>query len=303
MTSGLSIETLFLTLCCFSVNLQQQESPPGPAIPEDSSEVLHVLTYNVFLRAPAFVLRDGQDRRSRLMAGQLRGYDVILFQEAFSDAYREQLLEGLESDYPFRSAVLGRDRLFSQDGGIVIVSRWPIVHQAQRLFGETCSGIDCLAAKGVVYARIDKLGHSYHIFAAHTQADKGEFRATVRRDQMRMIKELIDSQHIPANEAVIVGGDLNVDLFSDATDGEYTSMKRILDVTHPPPIPGPGYSATWDGAANELIRGQAREYLDYLLYSNQHLIPRDSFNEVRALPVNGRDLSDHFAVYGRFDFR
>lgn len=303
MISALSIEALLLTLCCFSATLQQPESSSGPETSESCPRVLHVLTYNVFLRAPALVLRDGQDRRSLQMASQLRGYDVILLQEAFSDRYREQLLEGLALDYPFRSAVLGRDRLLRQDGGVVIVSRWPILHQAQRTFGETCSGIDCLASKGVVYARIDKLGSTYHLFAAHTQADKGDSKATVRRDQLRMIRKLVDSQHIPPDEAVIVGGDLNVDLFSDDTDGEYSSMQRILDATHPRPIPGPGYSATWDGAANELVQGQAREYLDYLLYSNRHLVPCDSFNEVRALAVDGRALSDHFAVYGRFDFR
>jgi len=276
-------------------------TPGGP-------ETLNVLAYNVYMR-PTSLFRNGQEIRARLLAENLHGYDVLVFSEAFDDDARRILLQGLQSEYPHRTRILGADHGFEQDGGVIIVSRWPIEAQDQRPFGNLCSGTDCSADKGVLYARIAKGGRRYHVFGTHTQADPDARSAAIRRPQFQLIREFIDSKRIPATEAVIIAGDLNVD--KRRARDEFRGMLRTLDAAHPRAA-GPPYS--FDPATNRLAADGRPEYLDYALYSNRNLRPVTASNEVRIIRSEEEwkeyfwehalwDLSDHYALYGRFQFR
>ncbi len=267
---------------------------------DDDPDAFHLLTYNVFMRAPTFLFRDAHDERVALLTDQLDGYDAIVLQEAFSDRHRERLVMQLADQYPYRTRVLGRDGLIRQDGGVVILSRWPIEHEDQRLFGDVCAGTDCLAQKGVLYARIEKAGRRYHLFGLHAQADRS--RASVRERQLRMVNEFVADQRIPRDELVVIGGDVNVDLLTDAQSDEYSRMMEVLDVAHPRLAHASDELPTWDAATNSMLDGPARGHLDYVLYSRAHLTPVWSVNEVRFVREGGRDLSDHHAVYGGFRF-
>ncbi len=272
--------------------------PRGPAEADGGSALtVDVMTYNVLLRP---FLPEGQDLRAPLFAGQLEGYDALLLQEAFSDSHREILLNGLRHAYPHQSRVLGRDWGFAQDGGVVIVSKWPIEVEFQRLFGEVCAGKDCLADKGVLYARINKEGRRVHLFATHLQS--GNEHGKVRERQLAIIKDLIDSLCLPADEPVLIGGDFNVDRFEDVRDGAFTAMTRLLDAEHAAPRDGGAHRATSDPARNPLAGDGTPRYLDYVLHSKAHLKPDEAANDVRPVFAAGRSLSDHFAVHGRFVF-
>jgi endonuclease/exonuclease/phosphatase family metal-dependent hydrolase len=122
-----------------------------------------------------------------------------------------------------------------------------------------------------------------------------------------MIKDFIAEIGIPANEPVFIGGDLNVNMYDT---GEYEQMKTLLNATHPA---RKEHSYTADPSRNDLNSGNTREYLDYILYSNEHLRPRNSLTQVLPIKADKKwkefsweggnwDLSDHFPVYGRFEF-
>ena len=256
------------------------ERGPGGQITFD------VLTFNTFLLP---VLRDSQDVRAPLMAGHLKGYDVVLLQEAYSDRHREMVLDGLADDYPYQSKVLGRDRWLAQDGGVVILSRWPIEDQRERLFGPLCQSRDCWADKGVLYARINKLGRRFHVFATHLQS-RSDGRA-IRQQQMAIIRDMIDGLDLPEDEPVLIGGDLNTDRFTDGATGAFTRMMGILEAVLPGPPRGRGYEPTRSG-----------RLIDYVLYAENHLQPIEAFNAVRPVVSNGLPLSDHSAVHGHFVF-
>ncbi len=258
--------------------------------------ILDMLTFNAYLRP---FVPEWQDRRAPLMAGQLKGYDVVLLQEVFSDWHRDLVLDALTTDYPYRTRVLGHDQGFRQDGGVMILSRWPIEQQFQRRFGARCTGKDCLADKGVLYARIRRADRRFHVFATHLQS--GADNAATRTRQLGVIRQLIDSMALPADEPVLIGGDLNIDLYSDRRNGAYSAMARILRAAHP---------AAPDGQAHQPTLGQDDDrpgsadpsYVDYLLYSTAHLRPRVAFTAARGLFAEGMALSDHFAVHGHFEF-
>jgi endonuclease/exonuclease/phosphatase family metal-dependent hydrolase len=275
----------------------------------------NILTYNVFMR-PMIAFADGQLIRAKLIPPQLRGYDAVVFQEAFDDRARKTLLAGMaKQGYVHVTRVLGTDSGFVQDGGVVIASRHPIVDEAQQLF-TSCSKSNCLAKKGVVYAKINKrIGgrdHYFHIFATHLNTVKSP--ATQDR-QLDEIRAFIESRRIPASEAVIIAGDMNIDWHDrerfqtmlTKLDAGYFGGKWIRG--HKPA----GRQLTYEGSVNDITDGWS-SYIDYILYSKAHRGPAEgSFVETRVpralepwreYPFEQPrwDLSDHYAVYGSLQF-
>jgi sphingomyelin phosphodiesterase len=275
------------------------------SVAPSNDHTINVLAYNIYMRTGPFV--NGQAQRTDRLPAEIRGYDVIVFSEAFHNGLRKKLIDALRSSYPHASRILGKDSGPRQDGGVIIVSRWPIVAQAQRTFGGACHGSDCLADKGVLYVKIMKGGRPYHIFGSHTQADHSAKDRSARKRQFEIIRDFIKSRRIPSDEAVIIAGDLNVER---AKEAEFQSMLNILGAVHPTRT---GLRYSHYSPINDLASGPP-ELLDYVLWSKNHLPAVAAFNEVRMprarigwkdLPTEKTryDLSDHFPVYGRLTFR
>jgi hypothetical protein len=291
--------------------------------PEASANSFSVLAYNIFMR-PTGLFKNGQAIRTGLLPAALKGYDAIVFSEAADDDIRARLLQLLHAEYPNATRIVGQDSGVKQDGGVIIVSRWPIEYERQKTFGSVCSGTDCGGDKGVNYARILKNGRRYHVFGSHTQATGAPDEVKVRKlageadpiandrasraQQFRIIKQFIDEQQISADEPVFIAGDLNVDRLS--APAEYQQMLQILAAQHPEPS---GFPYSWDQTTNTMLAGPAAEYLDYVLWSTQHRHPTTSSNEVRLLRTaqdwkefgwekSMWDLSDHYPVHGYFLF-
>ncbi|MGH9460450.1 MAG: sphingomyelin phosphodiesterase, partial [Vicinamibacteria bacterium] len=186
------------------------------------------------------------------------------------------------------------------NGGVFIMSKWPIDAQSHHVF-QACHGDiptnppDCSAAKGVNYARINKAGQPYHVLGTHLDAglDSGDYFA--RRLQIDEMAALSMLSIAPDDQPVIMAGDFNIDKISMDPDrqAEYAYLRDTLRVTAPsdpwyPPDQGTNPKGEW---------------IDYVFYSNAHLAPRLSFNYVlKPRDAGGGDLSDHYAVLGRFVF-
>jgi endonuclease/exonuclease/phosphatase family metal-dependent hydrolase len=286
------------------------------------ADEIEVLSYNVYMR-PFF--HDGQAIRADYLADALIGHDVIVLQELYDDRIRSRLLADLSAEYPFHTRILGADAGFGQDGGVIVLSKWPIVRERQRVFTDDtpaarrcpgpdcCAGLDCYADKGVVYARINKTGRRYHVFGTHLQA--GREHAGLRTAQLKLIREFIEAQRIPGDQPVIIAGDMNVDRY-DPTG--FAQLCNLLNARQPPLRPTvpatEGAIYTFDGPRNDLNDHEdVQRYVDYVLYSTRHLKPLRAFNQVRIMLAPApwrqhfwqawrRDLSDHYAVLGRFDY-
>ncbi|HET8986575.1 MAG TPA: sphingomyelin phosphodiesterase [Trueperaceae bacterium] len=292
------------TLLCLLLGLGScapRQAPPQSAAPTLSppratdSHVLDVLTFNAAL-LPELVASTRQADRVAALASHLTGYDVLVLQELFVDAWRDRLLTELSSHYPYRTDIVGTDGArgnpIRQDGGIVILSRWPIVRQAQRTFGAVCSGTDCLADKGVAYAAVTKGRQVYHVFGTHAQSEFGFRVERVREEQFSLLRAFVDEQAIPADEPVLLAGDFNV----DAATAELGDMLAALDAIRPDTTGS--LRQTWDPQRNVWARGPA-QWIDYVLVAADHLMPAASWNKALALRDGKLDLSDHFAVWGR----
>lgn len=186
---------------------------PQPA----AERQLEVMTYNVKgLPWPAAFGRPGAlaaiaDRLGQLRA-EGRAPQVVVLQEAFTD---EAQSIGARAGYRYRAIGPAGDAALGS--GLVILSDYPIVSLRAMLFPDgACAGVDCLASKGAMAARIAVPGVALpvEVVTTHLNAN-GRSRASVasRRQayaaQIAALNGFVD--HAPAPVAArIVAGDFNV---------------------------------------------------------------------------------------------
>ena len=315
--------------------------------PTTSDEVLSVIAYNVYL-LPSYVRNIpfmgerfalAQEERAALIPRFLAPYDVVILSEAYDDGARATLLAGLRAQgFRYATRILGAacraasrcekgavyeqplteeaprggegDTWFGEDGGVLIASRHPI-GAAKELVYADCVESDCNAAKGFVYARIDKGGTRYHVIGTHAQFGWDAEKRTAKAAQFRAIRQFIEEHSgIPREEPIIVGGDFNVLRHSfDILLGD--DPLGMLE----PSFRGHRYSR--ESRSDWARRGNG--YVDYVLakkgwrepryHHNCPMVFRTRFDfEDRTLfsAVRGEgycDLSDHWAVWGYFDYR
>jgi len=275
-----------------------EEVDPWPVLGGGSNSI-DVLAYNAYMLTPPIAYTDQAERGAEL-AAHLEGYDALLMSELFYNDVRDNIvIPALSQEYPSYTAVVDAAGT-PEDGGVMIFSKWPIVASTFIVY-DSCSGDDCLAAKGAMYAKINKNGRPYHLFATHTQA--WITNVQVRQAQFAQLRDFINALNIPSHEAVLVGGDLNVDRILN-NQNEYNDMFTLLDAGVPQ---YQGNPYTYDPGFNLYASGTDYEFLDYVLNLNDHLRPSiDSLNEVRIFRSQADamwgnfDLSDHFGVYGHF---
>ncbi|MEC7120393.1 MAG: sphingomyelin phosphodiesterase [Pseudomonadota bacterium] len=280
-----------------------QNTVPEP-VSTDANE-LKVLSYNIY--ALPMVASKISERLEQLPQN-LKGYDAILFQEAFSSD-RTAMLTQLAQEYPYQTHVPYGSGYNIFDSGVLVASRYPIVNTAEFIY-PNCTGTDCFADKGVIYAEIIKGGKAYHVTSTHTASFDTEAARALRQEHFQQIRALVDQQNIPAFDAVLMGGDFNVNKFLWPQD--YAQMLVNLNATDPIST---GYTeSTFDPRINKLAGaagsgGTTIEYLDYVVSSNTHRQPIQTRNDVRIVRSAADpvfmiwDLSDHFPVMGQFHYQ
>lgn len=296
--------------------------PPSPPIESSGlayADDFRLLAYNVYMLPEILANWNHQGRAQMISQSEVvKGHDAILLQEVFDNGPATTLLNGLKAEYPFQTPVLGRTRdgwnatlgsyanASPEDGGVAIVSRWPIEEQIQYVYKNGC-GADYLANKGFVYARIDKNGSDYHVIATHVQAEDSACTspAVTRKSQFIEMQNFIANHNIPTSDVVFMGGDFNV--IKDTS--EYPDMLETLQASTPDAYAG--FSTSWDPESNGIAAYNypdlPSEYLDYIFVSRNHAQPSHWHNQ--SLDVTSanswsvgnykyQELSDHYPIAG-----
>ncbi|EDP59737.1 hypothetical protein AND4_11284 [Vibrio sp. AND4] len=271
---------------------------------ESRDNALQVATYNIWM-IPS--VSSNIFTRASMMEHSLSGYDVLALQEVFS-RHREPMFDALSAEYPYRTEVVGGDSHAIYDGGVVTLSRYPILESDALVF-DHCAGTDCYADKGIVYTKIDKNGEIYHIFNTHLASFDTREAKRLRRLQLGLLRTFMLTKQIPDDEAVIYAGDFNIDKNSDFS--EYLLMLATLEVDPPAYM---GYTeATFEPKINpyalaKYSGGEKSEFLDYVFVSLEHRRASKNTNTVKLKQRINKDqwgqwhLSDHFSVVGNFTF-
>jgi sphingomyelin phosphodiesterase len=284
---------------------------------------MRVLTYNVFIMSKNLFPNWGQDHRAAEIpkTSFFRGNDVVVLQEAFDNTASDALKGAAATEYPYQTPVVGRSRsgwdatggayssTTPEDGGVTVLSKWPIVRQEQFVYKDAC-GADWWSNKGFAYVVLNVNGTKVHVIGTHAQSTDsgcgtGE-AASIRSRQFKAIDAFLDARNIPADEQVLVAGDLNV----DSRSTEYASMLTDADLVGADARTGHPYS--FDTKENSIALDRyptdPREDLDYVLHRAGHARPAVWRNEVvdeRCAPWTvsswGTDytytnLSDHYPL-------
>ncbi|MFF9838139.1 sphingomyelin phosphodiesterase [Streptomyces sp. NPDC013740] len=284
---------------------------------------LKVLTYNTFLFSKTLYPNWGQDHRAAAIpaASFFQGNDVVVLQEAFDNSASDALKANAAAQYPYQTPVVGRSKTgwdatggaysatTPEDGGVTLLSKWPVVRKEQYVYKDAC-GADWYSNKGFVYAVLDVNGTKVHVVGTHAQStdpgcSAGE-AAQMRSRQFRTIDAFLDGKDIPANEEVIVAGDMNVDSHTP----EYATMLADADLVGADARTGHAYSfdTQLNSIANYRYPTDPREDLDYVLYRAGNARPAGWTNNVvleQSAPwtvtswgksYTYTNLSDHYPV-------
>ncbi|KAA9019761.1 endonuclease/exonuclease/phosphatase family protein [Sphingobium limneticum] len=258
-----------------------EAAPPILAAPdrERVTTTLTVLTYNI--EGLGWPARSGRAPSLRAIGERLaalrtegRAPDIVLFQEMFSGAAKRAIAatgypaivtgprrttraEGVTKEsLPGRSHIKrGELGLHFTGSGLAIASRYPIVHVDMHAYGRrSCAGIDCLANKGIMLARIAIPGvpTPIDIYDTHMNS-RGASRAPAHRNlaahdrQSLEASAFIDRSHEDAYP-LIFGGDFNMRHSEDRWENfsRYQSLNLVHRVCADP-ASGCDVRMSWDG--------------------------------------------------------
>ncbi len=266
----------------------------------DNPNILNVMAYNIQMLPFGVVGLPQASLRAELFPAQISPYqDVVIFAEVFDDSPREDELEpAMEAaGFPYKTTILNDPGggLLPWNGGVMIFSRWPIEASDEYDF-ELCgpNAQDCLANKGIKYAKINKMGKRYHVFGTHMDAGSGQEDYDAKLSQIGEMRRFIAEQNIPDGEPAVFGGDFNIAPIDD--DSLYFNFLDSLSPVIPHPI----------GLPESTFSDNFGNIIDHVWGDSRSLLPLHATNEVitpRSLHDDMWDLyefSDHRCVLGRF---
>jgi endonuclease/exonuclease/phosphatase family metal-dependent hydrolase len=167
-----SILTYYHPLC--DINLDNVDPQSKERICPRSA--IKILTYNIFLRPPPIKTNenDWKDERMYEFIKHFPQFDIICLQEMFGtfNSRKHDLIRfAVKSGFFFFVDTPSPSFLskYLVDGGLVILSRFPIIESAFIPFKYGVLS-DSLAQKGVLYAKIEIKNTILHLFTTHLQA-------------------------------------------------------------------------------------------------------------------------------------
>ncbi|KAG6967244.1 hypothetical protein JG687_00004384 [Phytophthora cactorum] len=200
-------------------------------------ERLAVLSMNIFCRPEGihsgqwFKTGDYKDLRVALLLRKMAKFDVVILQEMFEAGPRHKrfVREAYAMGFRYHCGSVWPRLLDSRliDGGLLILSRYPIVERDQLAYSQG-AGSDGICAKGVLYARIQlspDLSDSLHVFTTHTQAGDNKKDYSIRLSQLQEMHRFIartirDDPGVP----VLITGDFNLDARHDLVHDSQTGL-------------------------------------------------------------------------------
>jgi endonuclease/exonuclease/phosphatase family metal-dependent hydrolase len=312
------------------------------AVPSAPAATLEVASYNVQFVTPDLPLvgpllrewpghKPNVTARAEAIAARLACFDIVALQETINDERRRELFDRLETagrgcGKPSR---LPSGRMFAFVDGpgvkldgpwlplvgdeLALASRLPVVATDGHIYSHA-AGVDVLAAKGAVHARLARSAHDVvDVFVTHLQA--GREHGEIRRRQIEELGQFIRSAVSGVANPIVLLGDFNVrgstiDRQDPASD--YNFLRRALDAAIAPRrfvdlwlATHPGDPETASGTkprvrADGTLRPH-EERIDYIFVagSDARMMRRDFLPSdllIDGAPVG--PLSDHAALLG-----
>ena len=214
-------------------------------------------------------------------------YDVICLQEVLDPTATDLLVNGLRKSFPY-IVLPPRDPARLLSSGVLFAARVPI-EQVDFMCYPDCSGVDCLASKGLTVIRGAKDG--IHFLAAGTHLQAGSQK--MRDRQYVTIAEVL-ARHRKDGLPLFVLGDFN----TAVDEAPYKSMISLLRVSDFPVDDPKPYSVDAENSWKD--SGQHPELIDHIFLdpaATQTAFVRKTIQRARQ-KNEGKiiDLADHYGV-------
>ncbi|GJJ70022.1 hypothetical protein EMPS_02371 [Entomortierella parvispora] len=296
---------------------------PSMTLAQSKNATLSIISNNLYFMSTNLYPNWGQSTRARLISNSdyIKNHDVLVFQECFDLTACDDIRAGLASQYPYQTPTVGHTKsgwdstsgsyynLAIENGGVTILSKWPIKEKHQFVYKKAC-GSDWFSNKGFAYVILDYNGTNIHVFGTHMQSDDSMCTsgqaANYRALALDEWRNFIDSRNIPANELVIMAGDFNT--LRDSS--EFSTLMSRLGAIQPSTYDG--WSWTWDTADNTIAHynypdtsANPSEYIDFVFTDKKHSAGVRSSTQtalrVKSTPyvlkgATYNDYSDHYPV-------
>ncbi|KAK3841352.1 MAG: sphingomyelin phosphodiesterase [Linnemannia gamsii] len=258
---------------------------PSLTSAQSNNATLSILSNNVYFLSHNLYPNWGQVTRAGLISKSdyIKNHDVVVLQECFEVEACDAIRAGLASQYPYQTPTVGQSKsgwdstsgsyssTSIEDGGVTILSKWPIKQKHQFVYKNAC-GADWFSNKGFAYVILDYKGTNIHVFGTHMQSDDSMCTsgqaAKHRGLSLDQWRQYIDSRNIPANELVIMAGDFNI--LKDSS--EFSGLLSRLGAVQPQKYQG--WPWTWDTADNSIAKynypNMPSEYIDFVFTDAKH---------------------------------
>lgn len=267
-------------------------------LPNLSSE-LKILSWNIFM-LPYISNFNNNGERAAIIGDQLvdSDYQIIVFQEAFSQKCRNILQKKLKEQFPYQYGPVNAPIIPLQtNSGLWIVSKIPLKELKSIRFTKA-SSFDRIAHKGAVLFQGKYKGNDFQLLTTHLQADNPD---KIAMAQCKEIAHLLHEFYKPDIPQLLCG-DFNMEM-NDTVN--YNKMLQTLDAENGS-LSGEIH-ATYDEQNNSLAYrpGGKSKIIDYVLTRNTHLIEKIQ-RSVKEFYYSGphfnTHLSDHYALEATVQF-
>lgn len=187
-----------------------------------SVDSIRFLSYNMYLR-PTIINEHGSDykhERIDIFCREfMNDFDIIAFQEVFTDRWRKKLIR-CARPLGFTHVVVGPRPTCKEfcrrfqliDSGLLILSRYPLNNVQTMIYSEGIRS-DGRVTKGAIYAEVQMNDAQIALVTTHTQASYENWTLTdpttrIRLRQLNMLRTWIESIW-PGNMQLLLMGDLN----------------------------------------------------------------------------------------------
>jgi endonuclease/exonuclease/phosphatase family metal-dependent hydrolase len=280
---------------------------------EEENKKFKILSYNIKM-FPNFIFSDEQTKRATLIPKNINDLnediDCVIFNEILNEKAEKILDKNMEKyGFTYRSQKLGSAwkhllKLKLEDGGVKIYSKYPIIKEKETLYKNGGKG-EQISGKGCIYVKIDKLGTNFNVIGTHLQSGRTEDLIKIRETQIKEIRTFIDKLDINKNELLVIGGDFNIDLYSQKE--LFNNVLKTLNAEklerHPESIDN---TSKTDFHDRELGKEDKKgKWIDHIFYIKDNLIPKKSnIKSIILRDPNGylikKEVGDGFLIFKKY---
>jgi endonuclease/exonuclease/phosphatase family metal-dependent hydrolase len=296
-------------LLAVSVSPWTFRCPGGTGAPPESSpsvrrtHIIKVLSYNIHGLPSPFVRDFGQfteigrilaERRTR--ADQP---DFVLLQESFSDATAALRTE---AHYPHLARGPEAKGNTSVNSGLFILSEHPLLSPEKFEFND-CAVDDCMAAKGVLTARVQPAGmpEAFLVFTTHLQAQSEEDH--IRMAQIDQMTRWFTEKKV-FSFASIFGGDFNFKPGKHPSYAHFAKQLPFVDVGKKAMEVPAGCTIEVGGLTdvNDISKSANDRQFIYTPSGSRYQIRPIFITRNFTSKLKGQRLSDHWGYEVHYEF-